>query len=65
MVTKFFVKIIAPSKLALINLQKFELDLFQPTSKMTGNEFTIEGLLTLEEVGKAVENGYKVLVEEL
>ena len=46
-------------------MQKFELDLFQPTSKMTGNEFTIEGLLTLEEVGKAVENGYKVLVEEL
>jgi len=65
MVTKFFVKIIAPSKLALIGLQKFELDLFQPTSKMTDNEFTIEGLLTLEDVGKVVENGYKVLVEEV
>jgi carboxypeptidase T len=63
--TKFFVKIIAPSKLALIGLQKFELDLFQPTSKMRDNEFTIEGLLTLEEVGKVVENGYKVLVEEV
>lgn len=36
--TKFFVKIIASSKLALIGLQKFELDLFQPTSKMTDNE---------------------------
>ena len=38
MATKFFVKIIASSKLALIGLQKFELDLFQPTSKMTDNE---------------------------
>lgn len=63
--TKFFVKIIASSKLALIGLQKFELDLFQPTSKMTDNEFTIEGLLTLEQVGMVVENGYKVLVQEV
>jgi murein tripeptide amidase MpaA len=63
--TKFFVKIIAPSKSDLIGLQKFELDLFQPTSKMTDNEFTIEGLLTLEQVGMVVENGYKVLVEEV
>src|SRR6476659_669164 len=64
MATKYFVKIIAPSKLALIGLQKFEFDLFQPTSKMKDNEFTIEGLLTLEQVGILVENGYKVLVEE-
>jgi murein tripeptide amidase MpaA len=62
--TKFFVKIIAPNKFALMGLQKLELDLFQPTSKMTDNEFTIEGLLTLEQVGMVVENGYKVLVEE-
>jgi len=64
MATKFFVKVFAQSKSRLIGLQKFELDLFQPTSKMTDNEFTIEGLLTLEQVGVIVENGYKVLVEE-
>ena len=66
MVTKYFIEITAPSKQALIGLQKLELDLFQPTSKarVDENRFTIEGLVTLEDVGKLVNAGYRVLVKK-
>lgn len=71
---RFFVTVIAPSLRALKNLREFELDLFLPTTKAgapnigvrqdTKEQHLIEGLLTLEEVGKLVEQGYQVLVEE-
>lgn len=71
---RFFVTVIAPSLRALKNLREFELDLFLPTTKpgapnigaRQGNEeqHLIEGLLTLEEVGRLVEQGYQVLVED-
>ena len=65
-VTRYFVEIIAQSKQALVGLQKLELDLFQPTSKakVDENKFTIEGLITLDDVGRLVEKGYKVLVKK-
>jgi hypothetical protein len=62
--SKFFVRVIADSRPGLLKLQKHEFDLFQPTSKTDGKEFTIEGLLTLEEIGRLVEEGYRVLVED-
>ena len=62
--SKFFVKVITNSRQDLLKLQKHDFDLFQPTSKTDGKEFTIEGLLTLEEIGRLVENGYRVLVED-
>ena len=62
--SKFFVRVIADSRQDLVKLQKHDVDLFQPTSKTDGKEFTIEGLLTLEEIGRLVENGYRVLVED-
>lgn len=66
MSTKYFVEIMASNKHQLINLQKFELDLFPPTVKKDDNKnkFTIEGLITLDEVNKLVENGYKVFVKK-
>src|SRR5215203_3785628 len=65
MVTKYFVEVIASNKQQLINLQKFELDLFQPTAKsIDDKEFKIEGLITLDDINKLVENGYKVLVKK-
>jgi len=65
MARKFFVTVIGNSKRALLDLQKADLDLFQATSKVNKEkEFVIEGLLSLEEVGKLVEQGYRVLVEE-
>jgi hypothetical protein len=49
MVTKYFVEVIASNKQQLINLQKFELDLFQPTAKsIDGKEFKIDGLISLD-----------------
>jgi len=65
MVTKYFVEVIASNKQQLINLQKLELDLFQPTAKsINDNEFKIDGLITLDDINKLVENGYKVLVKK-
>lgn len=63
--SRFFITVIAPNKRALLSLREYELDLFQPTAKVTEEkEFTIDGLLTLEEVGRLVEDGYRVVVSE-
>lgn len=65
MVQRFFVTIITPNRRALVRLQEYDFDLFGPTSKINERkEFTIEGLLKLEEIGRLVEDGYRVLVEE-
>ncbi len=40
-------------------------DTYQPTGKTSqSQEFSIDGLLTLEEVAQIVEDGYQVLVKE-
>jgi carboxypeptidase T len=63
-VTKYFVEVIASNKQQLINLQKFELDLFQPTAKsIDDKEFKIDGLISLDDINKLVENGYKVIIK--
>jgi murein tripeptide amidase MpaA len=65
MMRKFFVTVFAANRRALINLGDYHLDLFQATAKASENdEFTIEGLLTLAEIERLVEGGYRVLVEE-
>jgi carboxypeptidase T len=65
MAKRFFVTVIAQSKIALSSLHRSGLDLFQSTAQINEQkEFVIEGLLTLDEVGKLVESGYKVLVKE-
>lgn len=62
---KFFATVIAPDRRALLRLSQYDLDLFQPTVKvMEEKTYTMEGLLTLEEVGRLVVDGYHVLVEE-
>jgi hypothetical protein len=64
MVTKYFVEVIASNKQQLINLQKFELDLFQPTAKsIDDKEFKIDGLISLDDINKLVEKGYKVVIK--
>ena len=65
MPTRFFVTVLAKSKHDLMNLRAYELDLFQPTAKATAeDEFAIDGLLTLEQIGRLVQDGYRVLVNE-
>jgi carboxypeptidase T len=64
MVTKYFVEVIASNKQHLINLQKFELDLFQPTAKSNDDkEFKIDGLISLDDINNLVEKGYKVVIK--
>lgn len=61
---RFFVKVYAPGKRQLVQLQKFDLDLFQPTVRLREGEAVIEGLLTMKDVEQLVRSGYRVLVEE-
>src|SRR5262249_11088677 len=61
---RFFVKVYAQSKRALLGLHKYELDLFQSTARATeDNRFNIDGLLTMEQIERLVRDGYSVLVE--
>ncbi len=62
---RFFVTVITKNRHAFLHLRHFGYDLFEE-SVQGGDEkaYTIDGLLTLEEVGKLVENDYSVLVRE-
>ena len=62
---RFFVTVESSNRRALLELSKYGFDLFQATAKaIEEKQFMIEGLLTLEEIGRLVEDGYRVLVEE-
>jgi hypothetical protein len=62
---RFFVTIAAGSREQLIELNALELDVFAPTAKLgEDGEATIEGYLTLDEIGRVVEHGYRVDVRE-
>jgi len=61
---RFFVTVIAPTQAALLQLQRYDFDVFAPTSRTTpAGEFIIDGLLGLEQAGRLVEDGYQVLVK--
>jgi hypothetical protein len=62
---RYFVTVMTTSRRSLRALQQFDVDLFQQTAKAPDEKsFSIEGLLSLEEIARLVENGYQVLVEE-
>jgi hypothetical protein len=62
---QYFVTVMAGSKRMLRGLQQFDLDVFQQTAKSAGDKtFSIEGLLSLDDVARLVDSGYQVLVEE-
>lgn len=62
---RFFCTIYAQDHKHLIALNRQEVDVFQPTVRINEQkQYVIEGLLTLEEIAKLVNNGYRVLVEE-
>lgn len=62
---RFFCTIFAQDQKHLIALNRYEVDVFQPTARITEQQaFAIEGLLTLEQIARLVDDGYRVLVEE-
>jgi hypothetical protein len=61
---RYFVTVIAPTREALLDLRQHALDLFKPTARAAGEVFQVDGLLTLEEVGRLVAAGYQVLVRQ-
>lgn len=60
---RYFVTVFAPSSERLRELSTKGLDLFMPTAQVRGDESVIEGLLTLEQVGELVDDGYRVSVD--
>jgi hypothetical protein len=60
---RFFVTIIAPDKQHLRDVFGRGLDLFAARSDKSGHR--VDGLISLEDVGKLVEAGYQVLVAEM
>ena len=88
---RFFVTVIAPDRRSLVQLRRYDFDLFRQTAQLTStrsvtmraagaasdiasyqesdkveesNEFVIDGLLNLAEVGQLVDDGYQVLVKQ-
>lgn len=62
---RFFVEVRAQSPEAVRRLHAFGVDLFRTTAAEHPEDgFGIEGLLSLDEVGRLVEAGYPVLVSE-
>lgn len=66
--SEYFVIVYAPTPDSLRALQKFELDVFPQTSKRNpGREeypYSIDGLLTIEQVEKIVKAGYRVEIQD-
>ncbi len=70
---RYFVTVHADDRAALRQLADFHLDLFQGTARLhtaataaadvAQDSPHIEGLMTLAEVGRLVESGYRVTVE--
>jgi hypothetical protein len=61
---RYFVTVYAPGREALLALSQQDLDLFKPTAREAdAGELRIDGLLTLEEIGRLVDAGYRVLVQ--
>lgn len=63
---QFFVTISIPNRRLLSNLSKIDLDLFQQTLKEQKRKgtYAIQGLLSLQQIGEMVRQGYPVQVEE-
>jgi hypothetical protein len=67
-VTKYFIVAFAKNVEELRKLPEFDLDLFASTAKPSRAieefGFQIDGLLTVPEIKKLVDSGYRVLIED-
>ena len=61
---RYFVTVTASSSDRLKDLATRGLDLFMATARKKRGEAVIEGLMTLDDVGKLVNDGYRVSVDE-
>jgi hypothetical protein len=59
---RFFVTIMAPDARRLREVFRFDLDLFEGGAEVP--EHSIQGLVTLDDVGRLVEAGFRVLVSD-
>jgi hypothetical protein len=60
--SRYFVEVAAPDEHALRRLRGFEFDLFVSTARRAGDQFAIDGLISLEEAARLVAAGYPVLI---
>lgn len=75
MVDRYFATIFAPSRKALLRLREYGLDIFEVTAREAKDGdakaaeteepgYSVEGLLTLEQVGRLAKDGYRVRVDD-
>ncbi len=64
MQSRFFVTVFADRRRALLTLRKYDLDLFYQTARPTEDgRYSVEGLLTSEEIARLGADGYQVRTE--
>jgi hypothetical protein len=65
---RYFVVVFARDPDAMRGLQRFDFDLFAPTAKRSGRDkeypFSIDGLLSTEEIETLRQAGYRVQVQD-
>jgi hypothetical protein len=61
---RFFATIVSPSTMAYHRLATFGIDLVHGSAQPENEEPTIEAVVTLDDVERLVELGYRVQVEE-
>ena len=60
---RYFATVHADTRQTMVDLASFHFDLFQATARADGTGGAIDGLLTLDEVARLVDAGYRVTVE--
>lgn len=62
---RYFSTVVTRTRQSLRDLAEEDVDVVQATAKERGDgKYTIEGLLTIDEVQSLVDNGYEVVVHE-
>ena len=61
---RYFVTVYVSGRAQLGRAMRYGLDLFEESVREDGERLTVDGLLTLAEAGRLVEDGHQVLLVE-
>ncbi|SRR5215204_1677540 len=63
---RFLISVKTLERSSLLKLREYDFDFFQPTAKFSEQEkkFTVDGFLSLDQIGRLVRDGYEVVVKK-
>jgi hypothetical protein len=61
---RYFVTVYVPGRAQLARAMRYGLDLFEESVREDAGRVAVDGLLTLDEAGRLVDDGYQVLLVE-